>query len=563
MLNGDPRYPNLRVLDLRKEADEKRLPLFLSGIGDPDRRGINARDLPLSTPGGLIANLLSPQNPRSIGARGVIVELEYVDRDTNIDYAQLYARAFKDHPRRAFRLLFFGEPINSYKDFSDHVAISRLTRSYCQGYCVVSPMGSRMIGRTVLPPPKGDKAWFFIPTQSEFSSNVAGIPLSATGTAFAQQDSRVAACASAATWMSTVLLARRFNHDVPIRSMSEITGLATKYSLPSSGRGANPGLSVGQILWALQEMGYEPLISDVFDPNETSELVYSSVESGIPAILVIYLPNFGGYHAVTVVGHTYDHSLSLADISAKNVESARVWSPHFIIHDDQMGPYLKVKVDSPNSKTQGRPSLHVDPDDSLMGMFKEEIIKWYSDASIYYVIMPFAPRHTLRPDHAAARARAILNSAFKLYSKRLRIALPDPHFYRTYFISSNEFKRRLVPQSDMAGQGVPGLRSELSRWYRGSSYPRYLWVPELCGMEHRVLQRPEDLRIIADVTLDPTSSRQSPDFVTLHLPHAFFRMLPDSADVSNALASPTAYVKDDTPYQPLVRMASCQPPTLK
>jgi hypothetical protein len=554
LLDSDPRYPNLKILNLSHEADAKRLLFLLSGVYESDDKGFLQNHQPgLRLPAGMIAHLVLPHNARSLGAQAAIIESDYVDRDTNIAYAQLYARAFRDYPRRTLRLHFLRREITSYDEFLDEKS---LQKSYI-GYCVLSPNTRGGIGRTVLPPPKGDKEWLFVPTQSEFSINVGGAQLKAKGTAFVQQDGRVAACASAATWMSTVISARQFDFDMLVRSMAEITALATKYSLPPSGRGSTPGLTVEQILWALQEMNYEPLSYEVGDTNSATELLYTFVESGIPPILIIYLPG-RGLHAVTAVGHTYDANFDCRAEIAGDTYSLNVstWCPYFVVHDDQKGPYIKIKLGplKLGPKKEERPSLMVDDADPLLGPFREEIVKWYSDAVLCYVVAPFPPRHILRPEDAVIKAIAILMRAYNLYAERLSLQFPKPFIMRTYFTGSNVFKRRF--------RAFNGLSSELSHWYRGSVYPRYIWVTEFCGLEHKNLKLPDQLKIIADITIDPTASPHSLDFVTLHMPHLFFRMFPGDGDVNKALRFPVAFIQNDQPYQPLVRIEMGRPPMI-
>ena len=556
----DPRYPNLRILTLTEEVDTKRLLLLLCGIFKiEDDEFLRFHEPQLKLPGAAIARMVLPHHFRSIGAQTAIIESDYVDRDTNIAYSQLYARAFRDYPRRTVRLHFFGKQINACEELIEEES---LQKSYL-GFCVLSSARPAIIGRTVLPSPKGDESWFFVPTQSEFSLNLSGAQLKAKGTAFLQQDGRVAACASAATWMSTVISARRFTFDMPVRSMAEITDLATKYSLPPSGRGSLPGLTVEQILWALHEMNYEPLSHSTWDPKRATELVYSSVESGIPPILVIYLPESPGFHAVTVVGHTYNPDLNLSTETNNQNHSVAAWCPYFLVHDDQSGPYLKIKFGAPTQRSKGRPSILIDETDSIIEPYKEEVVKWYRDASLHYVITPFPPRHILRLEQAVIKAKAILTEAYSLHAENLGIQLPSCPIYRTYFMSSNEFKNRFVGNLDRVSHRVPGLSPELAHWYRGSNYPRYIWVTELCGLEHRSATQPDNLRIVADVTIDPTSSPFSLDFVTLHLPRTFFRMSPDATNVASALRIPVAFIQDDEPYQPLVRIEIAQPPTVE
>mgnify|MGYP000471628232 CR=1 FL=1 len=385
---------------------------------------------------------------------------------------------------------------------------------------------------------------------------MAGAKLTAKGTAFIQQDGRIAACASAATWMSTIITRKRFGFEMLPCSMFDITKMATKYTFPPVWGGRRRGLTVEQIIWALHEMGYEPLSYDVKDPEIAYEVIYNCIESGIPPILIIRL--LKGFHAVTAVGHTYDVTPKSKEEIIKGGNSTKTWCPYILIHDDQVGPYLKLKIGPQSAETERSPSLILDEDDVFLGDKKEEIKEWYRNASLLYIITPFPPRYELRAEDAAKKGKAILIIAYELYKpliESFQEKMPDPPIFRCYFTSSNDFKRRFQPEK------VPGLSYELAHWYRGSLYPRYIWVIELCSLKDRNVKDLKNLRICADVTIDPTSSPYSQDFITLHLPHLFFRMLPKETNLINALKTPT-FIKDDQPYQPLIRLEMGQAPLI-
>jgi len=378
MYPTNKQYPNLRILTLTDEADVKRLLLLLSGecfqdglIKLENDSYLDRQKPKLRLPASLIADLILPRNIRSLGVQSVIIESDYVDRDSNVAYAWLYARAFRDYPRRTVRLHFFRKQLTSYDELLNEEDLQK----FYVGYCVLSPILPGNIWRTVLPPPKSDSSRFFVPAQSKFSVNLSGAQLCAMGTAFIQQDGRVAACTNAAAWMSTIILAKQSGFDMSIHSLGEITQLATKYSLPPFGSGAQPGLTVQQFLWALHEMSYEPLYHEIWDPEVATEIIYNYVESGIPPILIIFLPGPGGFHAVTAVGHTYDPFANTTMQINRGIRSASAWCPFFLIHDDQIGPYIELRIGPVKPQSKGKPSIEVDITDSLLSQSREKITK--------------------------------------------------------------------------------------------------------------------------------------------------------------------------------------------
>jgi len=564
MVLQDPHYPNLRILNLKAPPDWQRLRLL---VLEHPRFGLHnladqpplRLELPYKLPHAHFLDLLCPDNPHGIGARWCVIEGDYVDRDSAIIYAKLFSRAFRDHPRRTIRLHFFSDRIEELT-YDSLLSQDSLQSAYL-GFIVLGQEGT--IGRTVLPPPKDSYYWYFIPAQSSHSVNLAGAELEARGTPFIEQDGKVAACASAAIWMSSTVLRRQFGHDMLGYSMAEITSLATEHSTPSSGVAPPPSLKTGQILWALHRMGYEPMLFWASDAQESLEAIYRSIESGIPPILIIYLPHAGtgGYHAVTAFGHAYDAGTNPNAAIAQKSRRVSIWYPYFLVHDDQMGAYLKLTVTEPNPYSGECPGISLDAEDSYIKPPKELLEEWYKDAYLYAVITSLPPRHTLPPNEGFLKALHVLRTVYRELASRYgeRCHLPAPAIHRFYFIASNKWKQAMLPFS--AG-GRPGLQEELARYYRGHIFSKYIWVLEVCGIEHRFQKDPKDLRVIADVILDPTSSADTEDFISVHLPHLFVRMFPGDVSVSTAIDN-AIVIPDDTPYQPVIQFSLCQEPLYK
>jgi hypothetical protein len=492
----------------------------------------------------VIGNLLLRGDRTGLKVRSVIIESDYIDRDSNIAYTALYARAYKDYPRRTVRLHFFRESVT----FDDLVNLKKVQDLYV-GYSVLSPIQAGTIGRTVLPSPDAFTHRLFVPSASSFSVNLAGLELTSEGTAFIEQDGRIAACASAATWMSTAIAAKRLGPGAQTKTMTEITHLATMHSRPSQERGATPGLGIPQIAWALFQMGYEPMVHVGKDHGELTEIIYQYVESGLPAILVAHLqhPDGPGYHALTVVGHCYDPNVG----SPNPKLSTSAWCPRFLVHDDQRGPYLMLSLKAGNAESKGHPIIEFDESCIPPGPFRENTKQWYHGAWLRAVIAPLPARHLLRPEQALIKGRAILHRAFEFH-KDVCGPFPTHPVFRTYLASSNAYRSRFVTSLTSSDSGISELQSDLARWYAGATYSRFIWVTELCDLSHRQSTEPEDLRVLADVTVDATSGADTADFLTLHIPKMFFRASPNEPD-EQAFAIPKVVLSDDQPYPPFVQ----------
>jgi hypothetical protein len=531
-MKSDSDFPQLKILDLTVTGD---VALLTNELAQNDRDRL---------PSGQILNIVLPDSARSIGCRSVVVEEDYVDRNFAKAYAQFYSRAFHDFQRRTKRFHFFSTDVQ----FSDFLTESNLQSSYL-GFCILSPSEPRTLGRTVIGPPKSELQEY-VTCQDEFSVNLAGVPLKARGAPFIEQDGRVAACATAALWSAVMVASRKFD-EISSASTNDITELARKYTLGPSGYTYSPGLNLEQMLWALKELGCAPLKYTFNDHLAAKELIYTYVESQLPPVLVVRLPNIdsNGFHALTVIGHTYDKSFSPPQhmpMTYNYYYSTNEWCPEFVIHCDQNGPYHHITINAATSKSGLHPVIAV----NTVGLTSEqamEISEFYKDAELWAAVIPLPSRVFLKAEEAAAKGRALVGWAYALHKTAL---LPERPVYRTYLMPSNDFKRRLVPGK------VPGLSEHLAKLYRGTLLPRYVWVTELYDLKQKVGLDPEGLRIVAEAVVDATSSPLWLDFVLVHIPNLFMHMTPVEHDPVFAMQR-TTVVQGDSATQPLIRL-DCQ-----
>ena len=570
-------YPNLYFLNLEKTSDWRCFSLFFSSkrplcnleLLEPDsvqlseesyrERLLALYDLPRS----YFLDLLNPRNKHSIGASSCLVEAHYVDRESAVVYSFLYSRAFRDYPRRAVRLHFFSKEVDY-----DHLLDQKYLQDAYLGFVVLSAHGR--ISRAVLSPPRAGRTWWFFPAHVDYPVNLAGVPLQAVGVPFAQQDGRISACATASAWMSTVILASLYGFDTFVRSMPEITALATQSSLPPHGRVGPPTLNVSQLLWALREMGYEPLVYDAVDPEFCREQIYYSIESGIPPLLIIALPHHWAEpsresvsHCVTAFGHTYDPKIDPVPLFKAGRWSTSIQCPYFLINDDQIGPYLKIAIEEPNEYGHGNPAIRLDLTDPFVSRHRKSIWDhWYKDAYLQLILILHPPRHIMSLHEAVIKGCSMLASAYDLLSLRYKwVKLHESPLYRVYLSSSNRWKQSMLPETQKGGR--VGLNEELSRYFRGHQYPKYIWIIELSDARQRVGARPEDLRVFADITIDPTSDPEDMDFLTMHIPGLFMRMFPWDQDELSAIENHHIVLSSkDTPYQPFISPLYREPTSL-
>lgn len=291
----------------------------------------------------------------AIGAKTMVVERAYIDRDFLEDFAAYYVRCFPKYDKECTRIHFFRESFTS-EEFAACLAGEKptfaqdtLQPSYL-GFIVVKPLPQTVIGRTCLTTYPDNGHRHFQPTR-QFYAHLFGIRLSIARTLpFQEQDTIVAACATSALWTVFQSTARHFLHQVltPI----EITKAAT-HLLPAETRVLpNRGLSTHMMAHAIKSVGLEPLLVGVSEKYLLQSAIYSYVRAGIPLILGAELvDDHGGKagfslgkHALAVVGYSLaGDSVPLGGTSLR-LRASRM--DKIYAHDDQVGPFARMELDN-------------------------------------------------------------------------------------------------------------------------------------------------------------------------------------------------------------------------
>ena len=168
---------------------------------------------------------------RILGARSYVLEDRYIDRDYSADYLHFYARTFRTHARHCQRAHFFSDDVSPQLGQARSTEALRQLRDlaatgYC-GFCVIRPLPTAPIGRTVLRADvrgrQGMEAT--VTCRAPFEANLLGVNLQVTGAAYLQQDARVGACAQVAIWAGMRHMHARYAYDWV--SVADITRLAT------------------------------------------------------------------------------------------------------------------------------------------------------------------------------------------------------------------------------------------------------------------------------------------------------------------------------------------------
>lgn len=285
-----------------------------------------------------------------LGARTIVAENAYVDRDFLEDYAAYYSRCFADYSRRCTRLHFFSDPISKRRltglltKGASSATVAKLQKGYL-GFVVVKPLPETIIGRTCLKTYADDVSRRF-PVLRTYNVSLFGIDLTVETLAFQEQDTAAAACATSALWSAFHGTGLLFQHPIP--SPVAITQAGTS-GVPDRDRAfPSHGLNIEQMADAIRSVGLEPYAVDVGDEEILKTTVLAYLRAGIPSILAVLLFNGGqsvGGHAVTVGGY---HLGPLAQrhynpMSGMASLAGRV--DKFYVNDDQVGPFARMLFD--------------------------------------------------------------------------------------------------------------------------------------------------------------------------------------------------------------------------
>lgn len=273
-----------------------------------------------------------------LGAKSIILESHYVDKDYLEDYSSYYVKCFNDYGSRCGRLHFFSSEVDHSKvdsvlDSYDEGEVKKLQSSYL-GFVVVKPLPETFIGKTCL---RLYSAFLEEASRSVlkrmYNVNFFGIKLKVESVAFQEQDRVLSACATTSIW--SALHSIEWNDVRNVSSCGKITSSAVNHISNSSNRFPNNGLTNKQILRALDVEGLKYHECNVVSLKEEGffETVKCYVDSGLPLILGARIYDISsqekaveiGGHAVTVLGYK-----DLGDQSA------------IYIHDDRIGPFARA-----------------------------------------------------------------------------------------------------------------------------------------------------------------------------------------------------------------------------
>jgi hypothetical protein len=182
-----------------------------------------------------------------LGARAVIVEPNYFDRDYLAEFEAFYATSSAGYPNICSRVHYFGAhvtravfaaAVGDTGSAAERGKARELVEDSYLGHVILRPIPGAPIGRTVLkvyPDAAGRAAGTprVMESAREYEAHVAGLTLRVSGLAWQQQDAAVGSCATVALWSMLHSSAFDDHHAIPTRSFRRRSSWR---SIRSSGR---------------------------------------------------------------------------------------------------------------------------------------------------------------------------------------------------------------------------------------------------------------------------------------------------------------------------------------
>jgi len=297
----------------------------------------------------------------------MVVEREYTDADFLDDFAEYYIRCYPNYSRRCKRLHFFKETPLAEDVFSRLVRGAATKgeedafRESYLGFVVARPLPRAVIGRTVLRTYESDGGRRNYTCTRKYPVNLYGISLSVDSLAFQEQDTVLAACATVALWSCFQKTAKLFDTRTPTpAAITTVAGQAIHLGRPIPSH----GLISFEMCRAIRHYELEPELIDLRDRRFRSvpfiSLLYGYLWMGLPVILGVEIEKVGR-HAIALTGYSFSRerqhkaeTIELAkDKSTQQVPLAGLHISALFGHDDQIGPFSRLKVISPACHSEG------------------------------------------------------------------------------------------------------------------------------------------------------------------------------------------------------------------
>ncbi|TGD72640.1 hypothetical protein E4634_14045 [Mangrovimicrobium sediminis] len=286
-----------------------------------------------------------------IGAKTLIVEPNYFDRDYLDEFAAFYGTSARGYKNICRRVHFFdsGEICRDLLERAlsdDKGAIKHFNDSYI-GYIILRPLEAAPFGRTVLRHyPQGNQQPTRIDTPARtYTCHLAGLELRVEGLAWQQQDRGVSACATIGIW--TLLHSSAFDDVHAIPTTADITRAAHLNSSLGNRPFPQSGLKIEQMLEAILAHDLAPVITNpdapggYFSKTKFAATCASFIRSGYPvAVVGNYENDPAQRHLICITAFREESAPNHAQSPALLDSAVSV----MYVHDDNFGPGVRCEL---------------------------------------------------------------------------------------------------------------------------------------------------------------------------------------------------------------------------
>lgn len=427
-----------------------------------------------------------------LGAGMILVETKYTSRSYLEDYRDHYFMSYSSYERYCQRIHFFkhklpqeilNNPEEQNRMFEILLYNNNVSDEIWDGYLghiVKRPIPTGIIGATLLEtyptdePVNGHLRKFTV--RKNYKVNLFGREKILKTLIYVEQDRIVGACATSALYVAFHRLSHLFETQRPNqKKISDAAGIS--YVSPNRKLKNKEGLKPFQICQVIEKFGLDP---DVYELNkdkrtmdETKALLYAYLKMGIPIILGFKFDvkkkknKKDEGHAITLTGYAepfienipvesyvkkdfftkpqkYKKDLPLY-LKSKHIEQ-------FYAHDDQIGPFARIKLDSKTNKI------------ITSWWDSEKGIKTKLMADPIVSIIPLSNRITL-PYEAARNNVEMINIWLHSILDEL-----DNINWDIYLSRSNKEKKYIINSPDYDFKLHSNPLSE--------AFPKYVWVAD-------------------------------------------------------------------------------------
>jgi hypothetical protein len=313
---------------------------------------------------------------QQLGAVTIVLEPAYIDKDFLHDYTGYYVSCFHNYRRVTARLHFFNIAftqehfVDLLSGKASPLSVTALQDSYL-GFVVVKPLPQTVVGRTCLKTYPSENGRRNFPVVQQYTANLAGINLSVESLPFQEQDSVAAACATSSLWSIFHATGRYFHH--PILSPTEITKAGSVSlpdgDMPNTRAFPNKGLTAQQMAYAINSVGLEPQVVGATNAHLVKSTLYAYLRGKIPALFGIQLVDYDpsgttparaiGRHAVASAGYEYGAD-PIIPYGATGFRLAASRIGKIYVHDDQLGPFARMRFSTIPGSHLGNAASNVD-----------------------------------------------------------------------------------------------------------------------------------------------------------------------------------------------------------